>query len=208
MHQETCPTCCGVDNIQHTVTIFRTSSHGMKMYSHLRMTNPVAHGTTRVLGNPNGIHPKHTPLIHSRKIHTCICQRARVTVALTLTPAVTMAKKPGQLLRVPRPMSRLPSSTGPILVLRHAGGHSWASRPEKLGGLPAEPSTKVERVVNQNMENPKARSSILHLICPNSMNPSSWKFSLPLGQKVERKGQGVARVRAERAIQEARMDVR
>ena len=82
-----------------------------------------------------------------------------------------------------------------------------ASRPEKLGGLPGEPSIKVEKVVRQSMENPKARSSTLHLTCPNSMNPSSWKFSLPLGQKVERKGQGVARVRAERAIQEARMDV-
>ena len=171
------------------------------------MTTPVVHGMTIVLGNPNDSHPKHTLLIHSHMIHTCICQMDRVTVALTPIPAVTMEMNPGQLLRVPRPTNRLPNSTGPIPVPRHAGGHSWASRPEKLGGLPGEPSIKVEKVVRQSMENPKARSSTLHLTCPNSMNPSSWKFSLPLGQKVERKGQGVARVRAERAIQEARMDV-
>ena len=127
------------------------------MYPHLNMTNPVVHGMTMVLGNPNGSHPKHTPLIHSHMIHMCIWQMGRVTVALTLTPAVTMAMKPGQLLRVPRPANRQPNSTGPIPVLRHVGGHSWASRPAKHAGLLGEQSTKVEKVGKTKHGKPKGK---------------------------------------------------
>ena len=44
MHQETCPICPGAVNINHTVTIFRTITHGMIMKPLCNMTSPVIHG--------------------------------------------------------------------------------------------------------------------------------------------------------------------
>ena len=149
MHQETCPICPGAVNINHTVTIFRTITHGMIMNPLCNMTNPVIHG----MANPKFLAISVAVIRSIPRLCTsgvtlmCICQMDRMTVGLTPTPAAITAMRGGQLLKVPQPVNRQPKFTGPIPVLRHVGGHSWAGQPEKSAGLLEGPSAKVEKVV-------------------------------------------------------------